>query len=333
MTRPPDDDKPAPHVRAATDSSFDGGPTRALTDVARMHYEHGMTHREIAESIGTSRVRVTRMLAEARRTGIVEITIHGDPAPFPNVGADLAQRFGLVRALVAPSMSDAARTRRSVAMLTAQLLADCLAQSRLLALGLSSTVASAVELLPTISTPDVALVPAAGGWAGPATGLNPEELTSRIAVRTGGTSYNLLAPLLAPSEEFAERIRAEKMVRAGLERAAGADTLVTSVGGMVWEQSALADAVSPEERAELQERGAVGDTSGRFFDAAGAAVSSALDRRVVGLTLEQMVGIPTRLVVAHGPQKVAALRGALAAGLPTHLVTDLETARQLLIDA
>ena len=40
-----------------------------LGRVARMYYEHGLTHQEIANALGLSRIRVTRLLAEARDKG------------------------------------------------------------------------------------------------------------------------------------------------------------------------------------------------------------------------------------------------------------------------
>ncbi|MGO1834460.1 MAG: sugar-binding transcriptional regulator, partial [Actinomycetaceae bacterium] len=299
MTSPARTRTDATPIAGGGDANGSTSFRRALSDVARMHYDHGMTHREIAETIGTSRVRVTRMIAEARRTGIVEITVHGDSAPFPEEGAALAARFGLERAVVAPSLPEHARTRRSVALVAAELIAESLDRSELAAFGLSSTVGAAVAELPNFRADQLVLIPAAGGWAGPATGLNPDEVTSRIAALTGASSYNLLAPLLGPTAEVATRIRDESLVRAGLDRAARADTLITGIGGMTWEESALQAAVSVDERAALAARGAVGDTSGRFFDADGRPVMSPLDARVIGLTLEQMVRIPNRVVVAY----------------------------------
>ena len=50
------------------------------------------------------------------------------------------------------------------------------------------------------------------------------------------------------------------------------------------------------------------------------------DARMVGIGLDELKTIPTRICVAGGPQKLAAIRGALAGGYATHLVTDLDTA-------
>jgi hypothetical protein len=62
-----------------------------LGRAARLHYQHGYTHQQIAETLGVSRVKVTRMLAEARRTGIVEIRIHSDETIFTDLEVALAR--------------------------------------------------------------------------------------------------------------------------------------------------------------------------------------------------------------------------------------------------
>ena len=71
--------------------------------VARLYYEHGLTHAEIASMLDVSRIKVTRMLADARRRGIVEITVHSDERPFADLEEALVERFGLQSAWVSPS--------------------------------------------------------------------------------------------------------------------------------------------------------------------------------------------------------------------------------------
>lgn len=59
-------------------------------------------------------------------------------------------------------------------------------------------------------------------------------------------------------------------------------------------------------------------------------IASDLDRRVIGLTLEQMRAIPTRLIIAGGPEKTEVIRTAVTSGIATALVTDNEVAQALL---
>jgi DNA-binding transcriptional regulator LsrR (DeoR family) len=85
--------------------------------------------------------------------------------------------------------------------------------------------------------------------------------------------------------------------------------------------------------AELNEilgRGAVGDIALRFFDNFGNKIDSDVDRRIIGIDLEQLDRIDKVVGVAGGPLKVDALLGALRGQLLNVLITDHVTALQLL---
>jgi DNA-binding transcriptional regulator LsrR (DeoR family) len=76
----------------------------------------------------------------------------------------------------------------------------------------------------------------------------------------------------------------------------------------------------------------VGDFNLRYFDAAGKALASELDDRVVGLALEDFRRIPHVVGLAGGAAKLDAIRGALAGKLVNVLITDHLTAQRLLED-
>ena len=46
-----------------------------MVSVARMYYQQGLKQEEIAKRVKVSRASISLILAEARRSGIVEITI------------------------------------------------------------------------------------------------------------------------------------------------------------------------------------------------------------------------------------------------------------------
>lgn len=302
--------------------------------MARMYYEHRMTHQEIADALGLTRVKVTRTLAHARQWGVVEVTVHGRGEPFTELATRLCERFALKRAWVSPSFDDPVRAAASLSVTTGDALTALLTESSLVAVGLSSVLAGVVEHLPTRRQPGDArrrsFVPMAGSWGGWLERPNPAELPARLADAFAGRARAFPAPLLAPDEELAARIAAMPEVREALDSAASADTAAFGVGGLNWATYALRSSMTTQERSAVTAGGAVGDTSARFFDAHGQAVDSTLDRRVVGLTLAQIRAIPQRFIVSAGPHKVRALHVALASGLATHLTTDLATAKALL---
>jgi len=298
--------------------------------VARMYYELGMTHQEIATALGLSRVRVTRLLAEARAQGIVEITVHSDEPLFADEQRALRERYGLEQAWLSPSIGDPEKDARSFATVGAEAIESVTDGAAVVALSLSSAVASAVDAFRGGPHPGTEFVPLGGSTGGRALSSNPHELALRLAARTGGQAFHVPAPLVAATVEAARLALAEPSVRAVLSRAAEADVVLSGVGGMSLGEGLLLPSLDPEERTELVEKGAVGDLAGRYFDRDARPIDSDLDRRVVSLDLAALRRIPRRLVIARGPAKVQPLMAALGGGLATAVATDVETARVLL---
>lgn len=299
-----------------------------MVAVAKLYYDHGLTHQQIAAELGLSRVKVTRLLAQARLEGIVEIRINEDEEPFAELAHAVAEKFGLDRVWVAPTAA-----ANSTAVTGASALAHHLTGARVVGVGLSLTLGSAVTHLPETDRPARAdqksFAPMAGGWGGWQQGLNPGELAVRLAHRLGGRAFGFPAPLLAPSQGFAEALQQLPEVRQALELAGSADCLAFGVGGLDWGTSPLNDSISAAERESLVRQGAVGDVAARFFDRSGNPVETTVDKRAIGLRLDQMVSVPTRLLLAHGPSKVEAIHASLVGGMATVLVTDSDTARSL----
>src|SRR3990170_1739202 len=113
-----------------------------LGRVARLHYEHGLTHQEIAELLGVSRVKVTRMLAEARRTGVVEIRIHADAHTFTEIESQLLRKFGLDHVWVVPSVADADKQFAGLGIAAGHALRELVKPGATVAVGLSRAVSA-----------------------------------------------------------------------------------------------------------------------------------------------------------------------------------------------
>jgi len=300
-----------------------------LGKVARLHYDHGLTHHEVAELLGLSRVKVTRLLAEARRTGVVDITVHSDEHLFLDLETQLVERFGLLRAWVGPSFSDD-RAAGSLGALGAQCLSALITpEVRAVTVGFSKSVAQALAQMPALQRQDVGFIPATGTPAGLASSGSGVKLTLGFADALGGHSYHLPAPLLASTPAIADVLRGEA-VQDVLDRSARADLLIAGMGAMGADSRMLINALSDQDLAALTAAGAVGDLCARFFDENGRAVPSHVDQRLIGLSLDELTAIPNRVVIASGAGKVGALRAALTGGLINTLVTDTSTAEALI---
>ena len=88
--------------------------------------------------------------------------------------------------------------------------------------------------------------------------------------------------------------------------------------------------LSPEEIAEYRAKGAVGVICGRLIDGQGRPVVSAVEERMIGVSLDQMRGKDMALLVAAGPGRALPARAAMKGGFVTHLATSTRVAEELL---
>ena len=79
----------------------------------------------------------------------------------------------------------------------------------------------------------------------------------------------------------------------------------------------------------LQDAGAVGEISYRFYDKDGKPVETPLNERVIGISLEDLKKAGRVIALAGGESKTQAIAGALKLGVIDVLVTDRFTAARL----
>jgi lsr operon transcriptional repressor len=301
-----------------------------LGRVASLHYTHGLTHQKIADLLGLSRVQVTRLLAKAVREGIVEIRVHSDESIFPDLQIALAEKFGLKQVWVSPGFDDEEKNMESLGAVAAQCLISLLKPKDVVAVGLSVTLEHMIPHLPKIQSGAV-FVPALGSRPGGAVSVNPHEIASELADKLGGFTRHLPAPFVMASKESADMMRREPDVSATLELARQASMGLYGLGGTQQGSGPLIEAIAPSgELEKLTKKGAVGDISGIYFDSEGKYVSSSIEKRIIGLSLEEILAIPSRLIVAGGEKKLDAIAAASKSGIVTDLVTDQRTAESLL---
>ena len=88
--------------------------------------------------------------------------------------------------------------------------------------------------------------------------------------------------------------------------------------------------IRAKKLAALTAAGAVGDMAGQIFTIEGKLFNSNINRRVIGITLEELKQIPTTISVAMGREKAKAILGGLRTGAINVLCTDDEAATEVI---
>ena len=89
-------------------------PDPVAARVAWYYYEGNLTQQQIADRLGLTRLRVNRMLAQARADGSVQVQVNLPLAGCVALESALAARYGLQDAAVVPDVPDYAERQRVV---------------------------------------------------------------------------------------------------------------------------------------------------------------------------------------------------------------------------
>jgi DNA-binding transcriptional regulator LsrR (DeoR family) len=304
-------------------------PEELMIVAASMYYDDDLTHEQIAKKLHLSRVAVTRLLQRARREGIVRVKIT-KPLPVQyELEQKLQETFGLKDAIVVKARSSLDATLDAIGQVGAEHLRQSVFPNCRLGVGWSTTVSRMAPYLTKSPSPVKVVV---NELAGSVLGLeNPYSISGPIAQMFDAPVEPLSVPVVVQNVKARDAILKESTIATALEHARQCDIAFVGLGD-VSDDCILVRAgfMTPGQLAELRKRGAVGDILMRFYDASGRHVSSAVEPRVISLTMEDLRRIPYSVAMAAGPTKLEAILGAVRGGLCHCLITDSGVAERLL---
>ena len=297
---------------------------------AHLYFGLGLTQQQVAERMGLNRMKVNRLLAEARERGVVRIQIAAPNAGRLELEARLATRFGLDFTAVTPSETGPeAPLSEIVGRYAAQAVQPLVAQARTVALGWGVTLKALAAAIEPAAVAGATVAPLLGSLS-TRSSIDRFDAATILAQRMGAECFHLPAPIICDSAQSREIMLQQSILRAVLARAAAADLALMSCGGRRSTTLRAMGFVTDAEMAELTAKGAVGNFLGYFYDAEGRIVDHPVNARVVGLDPDAARRIPARVMISGGPDKIAMLGVMLSRGWFTGLVTDETSAEALL---
>lgn len=304
-----------------------------LARIAWLYYVEDLTQKEIAHRFNMSRVKVTRLLKKAREKGLVEIRIANVRTSHLPLESSLRTEFGLVDAMVIPTPIRPEGLRPALGEAAAVYLNRVVQPDMSVGLGMGRTLAEIPNHMEPNKSGICHFIEMVGG-IGRGLSFDSYKVSSLLADRCGGEVEHVYTPVIVETAAARQALLRDPQIRSVLDRAAKSDLALVSVGTVDLD-SFLFQAGYTDEAGigRLQNRGAVGDVLGHFFDIDGRPVPSPIDERLIGLSLEELKQIPTVICVAGGLPKVQSILGALRGKYVNVLISDEDTVRAILSDA
>lgn len=312
----------------------DARTTAALT-AAKLYYLQDMTMDVIAAELGTSRSSVSRLLAHARETGLVDIRIN---SPFERVGQleeQLRRQFRVAAHIVPMSgiVSEVERLER-VALTAGRLLSQFIDSNMVVGIAWGSTVGMVSRALVQKETHGTTIVQLNGAGNVQTSGLEySSEILQRFGHAFGAVVEQFPVPAFFDDPDTRAAMWRERSTRRVLAFQSKMDIAVFGLGSPQSEVPSrvyVGGYLSRDDYRSLREDGAIGDVATVFFRADGSWKDIRLNARSTGLGLDRLRRVPRRVCVVSGAAKAGTLRAAIAAGIVTDVVLD-ETLARLLV--
>lgn len=294
------------------------------TKAAWYYYMEDNTQAQIAEVMGVSRAKVIRLLEEARAQGIVQFSFRKNDSQRVSAEQLLIDRFGLKDAFVVPTPLDSSAINQSIAQGAAHYVSDHLREDGYLNIGYGDTVSRMLGFLAKNREESLNVVSLTGG-------------VSYYLPSVGTTAYSMHlfltpSPLVVSSRQVRDALLEEKSLQDVSTMTEYADMSVVGIGAAVEGATVLRNGILNEgELTVLKMQGAVGDVLNHFMDKDGTLIKTEIEDRVISTDLDKLRQLKNVVGVAGGKDKVTAIKAVLNGGYLNVLITDSDTAAELLL--
>ena len=296
-----------------------------MAEAAVLYYEKNMTQQQIARELNLSRQRVSRLLGDAVREGIVEIRIHDPARDREELGAAVCARYG-IRECVVCGVSGRGETLRR--LMTVRAAAGYLepllkAGNKKIALSWGRTVQALIEEMPGIRTEGNVVFPLFGATEQETAFFSSNELARSMADKIGAAVKYAWFPYLLESGRECGILKELSCYQNMQKLWEQADLAIVGIGNTEVYRLFTQTFGHSRHAGEI-----VGDVATHFFDGAGTLVKPYAN--TLCATAENLRDARLTVAVACGDEKAEAIAGALRTGLVNVLITDEYTAARLL---
>lgn len=294
-----------------------------LISVAKLYYIDELTQKEIANKFHIHRSQISRMLKEARKLGLVKITVNSGLKDFSDLQNFLIKKFNLKEALIVPENIDDLNLK-TLGSFAANYLSQTITSNSVIGISWGRTLAHAFQAMPSKSEKHgIVVVPLIGGPAGR---LKNDYQSNRLAFllseKLNGKSESLNCPAIVSSKNLQEELMSNPNNQVVFNLWQNLDYAIVGVGSnLIIDMEQWQEFYKNSSFASLfSETNAVGDILSQPYSADGKIINSS-KYHIISMNLDSLKKVPVVIGIACGRNKIKSILGALN----THIIDVLIT--------
>ena len=306
---------------------------RLISQVLTLYYVEEKNQAQVAKILGLSTAKVNRLIKQARAQGMVEIHLRTPFQELFELERQVQTVCGIPEAVIIPQLSeDADVTLQTIGPAAADYLLQHVRNGDVICISGGKALYAIIHALNTKKRYDVTVVPATGGYQGRHY-YDVNYLAGELATRLGGKAYQLHAPVLVDTPEEREALLSVRQISSILDLSRQARIAIVGVGSVMTKSSSyfeLPFLSASDKKKIVKECGGSGEILAYLYNSRGHLCAQPFNRRVIGITPQELRAIPLRIGVAASQEKELPIYGALRGKYLTTIITDGPTARGVL---
>ena len=305
-----------------------------LVEAAKLYYEHQLSQLEISKKLGVSRPTVSRLLQQARNTGIVRIDITDPSEVGTQLESALIKKFGLKKVVVVPNdTNDNKIVKKRLGKAAVLLVDQLISEGTILGISWGTTMQQVARQIRSRRVKDMVVVQLNGGISRAELDTHASEIAKTIGESYKAIPYLMPLPAVVDNANLKKSILSDKNISRTLELGRKSEIALFTIGSFGYNSVLVkADYFESDEVDELLKSGAVGDICSRIIKADGTICSEDLNNRTIGIELKELKKKQYSIAVAGGKEKLAAIKAGLNGKWFNSLITDEWVATELLRD-
>lgn len=298
---------------------------QSIIKAAKLYYYGGMSQEEIAQVMGLSRPKVSRLLAEGRQLNIVQIVIQDPGNTIARCEEKIKNHYKLDFVKVVPTQHTPAATMTLIGRAASAFLNENIQEDARVGITWGNTINTFVhEFRAKRPMPKATVVQLVGGLYSHSMNFDVREVTKDLARKLECPYSVIQSPMLVHNPKLRDMFMEEPSVKEHFQLVRGVQMAFVGVGSAYYKDSVVLQANFVDEHSAqlLSDMGLVGDICGHHLMPDGTEPETFFSRRLISVALEDLRRIPMVIGLCEGKKKVAPLRAVLHGRYLNGLITD-----------
>ncbi len=302
-----------------------------LMRAVELYYQQNLSQNEVAKIIGVSRPMVSRLLIEARNTGVVEIKIHSKIKKNGDLSYKLRNKFNLKDAIVVAGEYNYEEATQKCGIVAAEFLHSILENNMTIGITWGPMINALCDSLETREYYNVRILQMVGCLGSGNPEIDGIEIAHRISKKVNGTYSNIIAPAYVDNQYIQEYLLSQPQIASTIKNAGNSDIIISGVGSIYNNSSTLriSGFLKEDTRLKMIEKGCVGHIAARFFDTAGNEMF--LENHLpIAVSLDTLSKAKWSIGICAAANRAKSVITAIKSGFINTLIADESIADEML---